>query len=143
MIYKTLPFIPAHAIQIKELEPGDLEDRETWASVFSPAHSRTLTADNKPIACGGFIPYWQGVGEVWCLYDETLCKHLKQTMRWTRDWLATITNEWSLKRIQTAVRIDNLPAINWMSHLGFSPESTLHKYGMDGTDSVLFTKIME
>lgn len=92
----------------------------------------TGTADGEIIACGGVIPVWPGLAEVWIAVSPLAKEHVSFLFRQSKRFLDLITDHYSLRRLQTNVQADLPEAVRFVEHLGFVREATLSDYGPNG-----------
>jgi hypothetical protein len=87
---------------------------------------------------GGICPVWTGCGEVWMFGSELLYKHLKFSVRFMKGFMATVTTQLELDRLQCAVLASRPELHNFVKHFGFESEGLMRKYGPDGQDYVRY-----
>lgn len=93
-------------------------------------HAATYELDGKPVAAGGVMPYWQGVGMGWIIANDVMRQH---PFRFARS--ITSIFEYYIKpsywRVESVVRLDRHDIHRLMTYLGFVPECIAKYYGPD------------
>lgn len=94
----------------------------------------TVLKDGRPVACYGVCELRPGVAEVWMFVTPgeslwSVAKYLKRHADRCRD---------SYQRVAATCRADHPAAGRFLAWLGMRCEGTLHGYGIDGTDHLLF-----
>jgi RimJ/RimL family protein N-acetyltransferase len=100
----------------------------------------TVFQHSKPIAIMGVVYFWNGVGELWSLFDEDARKMPMTMLKTGRSYCDIAFRYLHLHRLQITVRTDDNRAINYARHLGFDTEATLKEYGPDRVDYLLMTR---
>jgi len=113
---------------------SDRHDREAASVAAGPAW--TLRLDGRPVACGGIVLLWRGVGEAWSLSASGLGGRALAVHRLVAERLAAAEREHGLHRIQASVHIDNRRGRRWVAALGFEEEGIMKAYGPAGDDFV-------
>lgn len=94
----------------------------------------TLCLDGSPVACGGVVLLWRGVGEAWSLSAEGLGPFALRLHRIVAARLAEAEARHALHRIQASVRTDNNQGRRWLARLHFREEGVMKGYGPMGHD---------
>jgi hypothetical protein len=99
---------------------------------FSAKHN------NKLIGCAGIIEMWPGVAEAWAALtdDIRMCPFFLH--RKTYRIMKELINRNKYHRLQANISLDNATAIKWIERLGFSYESTMKRFGADGSDHAMY-----
>jgi len=100
----------------------------------------TIFLQGKPIAITGVVYFWNGVGELWSLFDESARTKPSTMLRTGKSYCDIAIRYLHLHRLQITVRTDDNRAINYAKHLGFTTEATLKEYGPDRVDYLLMTR---
>lgn len=100
----------------------------------------TSFVHGKPIAVTGVVYFWNGVGELWSIFDESIRKRPATMLRTGKSYCDIAMRYLHLHRLQITVRTDDIRAINYARHLGFDTEATMRKYGPDQIDYLLMTR---
>ena len=104
-----------------------------------PAYTIT---NGVPVACGGILPLWKGVGEGWVVTSSLVEKYpviFAKTV-----WRATLRliESMDLDRIQTVVDAEHTVSQMWVQRMGFKREGLMQKY-MGGRDYIRYALIRE
>jgi hypothetical protein len=103
--------------------------------------SFTVLSDRKPIAIVGITMVWSKVGEVWAIFDESICKQpISLTRRMVR-LLNHARDVLSFKRLQANVRATDQQSMRFIEFLGFKKEGLMAKYGPDLVDYYLYGRV--
>lgn len=87
---------------------------------------------------GGIIPFWQGRGECWAMFNENVEKYMLQITRAVRRYfeLSPYT------RIESTVELGFNHGHRWNKLLGLKLEAPImEKYWPDGTDCSLYSRV--
>lgn len=99
--------------------------------------------EGKVIFCAGIRLMWKGVGEVWSLGDKYLAKKFaKEMFTWQNEIIKAEINLRHFHRLQAHVLKKWRGACKYMERLNFEPEALLRKYGPDGSDYILYARII-
>ena len=98
--------------------------------------------DDKIVACGGIDLMWPGVGEVWLFVSYEMDKVPMRAFRTIRNGLQKLIDDNDLKRCQAWCRKDFVGGHTLFRHLKFKPEGIAQKYMPDGTDAILYAKVI-
>lgn len=101
-----------------------------------------LLLDGKVGAIIGAFQYWPGMIELWAvtseLMEESPLGFHRAALKIRDDAMLTF----SCRRQQMTVRADFAKAIRWAGALGFSFEGLLRKYGPEGADYMMFSRVV-
>lgn len=95
----------------------------------------------QPVAAFGSIQLWPGVEEVWSLMSERSRTHAKTLTRIAKRFVDFRMKSGGLHRVQMGVRCDDTRAVQWASALGFDIDGVMRKYGTDGSDFYIMSKV--
>jgi RimJ/RimL family protein N-acetyltransferase len=116
------------------------ELREMIRTQSEMGTATTVFQHSKPVAIMGVVHFWNGVGELWSLFDESARK-MPMTMLKTGHSYCDISFRYlCLHRLQITVRTDDNRAIRYAKHLGFDVETVMRRYGPDKVDYLLMTR---
>jgi hypothetical protein len=102
---------------------------------------KTVMADDKPVVIGGVSNLWNGVGEGWMIASQDIRSHMFYICKQVRKYLDEQVKLMKVIRLQAVVSVNNEDVYNFATKfLGFTYEGYLHKYGMDGSDQLMFAK---
>lgn len=102
-----------------------------------------LDACNQPIACGGIIVHWQGVGEIWMIPSKHTANHPVSVCRVGRYVMDYAINELNLRRIQATVDENDVTGINYVEQYSFGLEGRLRQCGPNGENYLLYARIID
>lgn len=138
-------------LDIRPFQKGDADAMLTMESLFcrtemdklpeQPAY--TARHEGKLLACAGVKIYWPGVGEAWAFISPEIVNYKRELLHYMRKYIAHIAETEGLWRIQVVVRKDFPQGLRLARHLGFEMEGKMEKYGTDGVDCFLFSRIFE
>jgi len=103
----------------------------------------TLFCADGVIAVAGVAPILPGVGGAWMATSELVNQYPKAFFRATRDFLAAIEADWRLHRIQTTVEVGQTTQERWVSHLGFTSEGIMRRFGADRSDHRMYARLAQ
>lgn len=141
-----LPFVPEHFDHL------DFNHKEI--SVLSKGHDiKTMVATQaelgtaftafrygRPIAIVGVVFIWNGVGELWSLFDEQARDIPSTMLRAAIDFSDIAMRYLHLHRLQITVRTDDIRAKRYAEAIGFKTECVMQKFGPDQVDYLLMTR---
>ena len=145
--YQLTPFSPVHA-QMLDINHFDQVYFDTFSDYpgmlghFSKlGNAYTGTWNGKPMCCFGGLPLWPGVAEFWMVPDRNLSSVARPFHRAAKLTLDIFMSEWRLFRLQVTVNSHNVAAVKWIKKMQFIEEGRLAKYGPDGTDYFMFSRL--
>jgi len=131
---KAIPFT-AHHINFLLLDKyqshliHNMLDYKNWFLAQSRmGHSATITLNDKPVICFGFIPLWQGVAEAWALIDVEIGTKTVPFAKVTKHIFMGIGSVMGLHRLQMYVQQDSKRAIRYAEFCNFKQEGLLKQY---------------
>jgi hypothetical protein len=142
-----MPFAPTH-IQRINVETEDVlvvankdevESLITAQASMGPAVTVFMNAE--PVAVFGFVSIWPGVSEAWLVPDERLRSIPMTLTRIGKKVMDIAKISMGLHRIQLTVRTTDKRAERWAYAIGFSQEAVMRKYGPDGIDYFLMSRV--
>ncbi len=142
-----MPFSPAHVDRIKVdaeevlvvARPDEIKDLLTTQAGMGGAVTAFLNME--PIAIFGFVSIWKGVAETWLVPDEKVRK-IPVTLTRVGDKVMDIAMiSMGLHRIQLTVRTTDKRAEKWAYAIGFKCDGVLRKYGVDGIDYLMMSRV--
>lgn len=141
---RLTPFRAAHALALRPSAPGaealsllgDLEARARAYEAAGPAW--TLWADGRPLACGGAVRFWPGVGELWCWAGDEASARPVAFARQARRCVALLRGGHGFARVQAHVREDDARARRFALFLGLLPEGRCPGYGPNHETHLLY-----
>jgi hypothetical protein len=87
----------------------------------------TLT-NGQPIACGGILIMWKGVGEGWVVTSHLVEEHPILFAKTVWRGLEDIIKKHKLERVQTLVDAEHKVSQKWVTRMGFHKEGLMVKY---------------
>ena len=100
---------------------------------------KTVMADDKPVVIGGVSNLWNGVGEGWMIASQDIRSHMFYICKQVRKYLDEQVKLMKVIRLQAVVSVNNEDVYNFATKfLVFTYDGYLHKYGMDGSDQLMF-----
>jgi len=101
----------------------------------------TLT-NGTPIACGGVMPLWEGVGEGWVVTSELVERYPLTFAKTVWRKMKEIIDEMDLVRVQTLVDAEHTVSMKWVERMGFENEGLMRKY-LGGRDFYRYALLRE
>jgi hypothetical protein len=101
----------------------------------------TIT-NGQPVACGGILPLWNGVGEGWVVTSPMVEKY---PILFTKTiWRATyrLIESMDLDRVQTVIDAEHTVSQKWAERMGFKNEGLMRKY-LGGRDFYRYALVKE
>lgn len=146
---EIIPYEPAHAHAILE---RNVRERDLWLSAFPDwenmvqtwkdgGPSETITVDGEPVCSAGIVLIGWNRGEAWALLSTLFYKNVRAYYRLIRDRLTGMIKENDLIRVQTLVSPDFIEGQSLVSHLGFTKEGLLRKYGPNHEDLLIYGRV--
>jgi hypothetical protein len=142
-----VPFNPVHTLNIRIGDAASIAMRENlnfadlMAAQAASGHAITVLLHGTPAACFGSVSIWKGLEEMWCLLEERARKYplaMTKIAIAYRDYRVIAGN---LRRLQLNVRCDDQRAFRWAKAIGFEPEAKMRRYGPDGSDFYLMSRV--
>jgi len=119
----------------KDEIPGLLETQAR----MGPAVTAFLNME--PVAIFGFVSIWEGVAETWLMPDEKV-RTIPVTLTRIGIKVMDIAKiSMGLHRIQLTVRTTDKRAEKWAHAIGFKCDGVLRKYGVDGVDYLMMSRV--
>ena len=141
-----LPFVPEHFdhLDINQPEVTVLAkgDRLKFMAANQAAMGMAVTwfMYNRPVAVFGIVNIWNGVGELWSMFDNQARSFHVTMVRGGRTFCDIAMRYLHLHRLQITVRTDDIRAMRYAKSVGFKTESTMQKFGPDQVDYLLMTR---
>lgn len=101
----------------------------------------TGVVDGRIISCGGIIPLFNGIAELWQIPSVYVSEITMRYARYIRKWLEGMKEEFKLHRMETLCLNDDLHN-RWMRFLGFEREGVKRKY-LNGNDYVMWGRVWD
>ena len=122
----------------------DVPNYETQLRYYEAAqHSHTALLRGEMVASFGVHEVWPGVGEGWLITSHQVAHYPITLTRMTRRYLDIAARELQLHRLQITCNVNNQLAVRWASRLKFDREGLLRRYGPDGSDYIMLSRIFD
>lgn len=148
-IIHLVPFRAAHAAGLR-LRPAAAESLEGLAPLAQLARAYeaagpawTLMAGDWPLACGGAVRFWPGVGELWCWTGQEAGHWSVGFARQARERVAALFAEHGFFRLQAHVREGDAQARGFALFLGLTLEGRCPGYGPDQATHLLYGRFQQ
>lgn len=143
-------------IEVKEAVPQDLEKAQRdlaeayWndelvaccTAALSRGAAVTLSGPDGSVGCiVGLNRLWPGVASAWSITTRHLGAFPVAYTRAARRLLEAAMSEHGLHRVEITVHAGFPAGQRWARALGFEVESTLAKYGSDGSDFIMYRRL--
>jgi hypothetical protein len=141
-----LPFVPEHFdhldIDQREVTLVAKGDQLKYMAASQAAMGTAVTAfmHGRPIAVFGVVRIWDGVGEMWSMFDNQAREFHVTMVRGGRMFCDIAIRYLHLHRLQITVRTDDIRAMRYAKSVGFEQESVMRKFGPDKVDYLLMTR---
>jgi len=111
-----------------------------WKETGGPAF--TAMEGDIPIACGGIVIVWSGVGIAWTVISDAARKHGLLLTKAARRILDDVVRSHALRRIDAMVVDGDERNARWIQVLGFSPENgRANRYMPNGDDAIRYERL--
>ena len=144
---RSVPFTLAFLESLDLVEPRAIEYvtqvvrlMEAPSEEGRPYHAYGFRDDHGPLWGWGVLPFWEGVGELWMVFDRRAGSFIFQIVREARARLERLERDFV--RLQGSFPIDT-PGLRRMGRLlGFEEEGILRNYGLRGEgDYIMCSRI--
>ena len=141
-----LPFVPEHFehLDIDQPEVTVLAkgDALKYMVAQQAAMGTAVTAflHGRPVAVFGVVYIWNGVGEMWSMFDNQAREFHVTMVRGGRIFCDIAIRYLHLHRLQITVRTDDIRAMRYAESIGYEKESVMKKFGPDKVDYLLMTR---
>lgn len=142
----ALPFAADHFDRIDYDQPEliavsrGIGIREMVVSQAQLGTAVTIFKGNKALAVIGVVMLWNGVGEMWAIFDNQARDYKKTMLKSGKTFCDISFRYLHLHRLQITVRTDDNRALNYAKHLDFKEECVMKRYGPDQVDYLLMTR---
>lgn len=142
-----VPFRPDHAAALGLRQRAaaclsGLDSRADLARAYASAGPAwTLMAGGWPLACGGAVRFWDGVGELWCWTGADAAQWSVAYARQARARVDALQAR-GFHRLQAHVREDDPQARRFVRFLGLAPEGRCPGYGPDQSTHLLYGRFL-
>jgi len=98
--------------------------------------------DGKLIASIGIIVPYPGLGEAWAVITPLGHQHALWLHRHVKSGILSLSEALKLRRLQATVKANFPEGRRWAESLGFVAEAILEGWGPDGSDYVMYKRMM-
>lgn len=139
----VFPFNKIHLslLHLRDFETNRLEHIQQFPEVYEYGVGYSVFDNHRLIFCGGFIPYWEGAGEVWIICDVCVKHYIRELYFYTKLYLDRIIDRYKLHRVQSSVMVDYCAGHRFLERMGFKKEGLMRKYDWQGKDYYLYARI--
>jgi hypothetical protein len=150
MTQKVVKFISEHAEELIErgrkdfgvLADADVSMRPYFDVVAAQdGNAYSIIKDGHLVLSAGVWELWSGVGEAWLLPSAQLLARPRGPVRIVRQYLDDIALKEGFERVQATTHADFKRGHRWLTWLGFELEGVLRKFGPDGSDHNIYSRI--
>ena len=150
MTQKVVKFIAEHAEELIErgrkdfgvLADADLSMRPYFDVVAGEdGNAHSIIQDGHLVLSAGVWQLWPGVGEAWLLPSARLLSRPRGPVRIVRRFLDEIAKREGYTRVQATTHADFDRGERFLEWLGFEREGVLRKFGPDGSDHKIYSRI--
>lgn len=113
----------------------DADIAQTFICV--PGAKYAVLRNGVPVCVFGVVPIFPNVGQAWLVGTDEIGKSGVEVLRACRTVINTLMNG-HMHRIQAFSAAFYTQAHRWLENVGFHQESTLSKFGKDGSDFLVF-----
>ncbi len=103
--------------------------------------SFTMIDGGNVLGCGGVIPKWNGVGELWIAISGKLRERPLLLVKHTLIVMGMIQSRGGFHRLQLHICEDDHRLVRWAEALGFTFEGIMRQYGADKKNHRLYARI--
>lgn len=124
------PVQDSHLAHINPIVPGSEEVAKQSVAITDPLYHETVLFDDTPIAIWGVNPMWEGVCDLWIVFDTEAPRHLLSLFKLAKTRLSWL-EERGFRRIEAKFFV-GAPTLPLAEKLGFEVEGFLKNYGLHG-----------
>ncbi len=118
-------------------------DKQAAEISASSGYTITLDVDGAPVAVGGIVKLYDGVGQIWAVISDDARSHGLELVRSCRRLIESVTVLEKLDRIHCLVCADNVENQRFIKLLGFRCEFLMRKGGGYGRNAYMFSRVVE
>ena len=139
-------------IKLKPLQPEDLErlkaeaveGMKSYPDFDYGQYAWSGWYGDVLVGAGGIRIYWEGVADGWLIISKNTPDESKvKLVLLFRAKLNELMEQHGLWRVQAFIRSDFDKGISLIKALGFEYEGTMRKYAPDGTDMMIYAKVIQ
>tara|TARA_R110000824_G_scaffold149633_4_gene319952 strand:- start:9777 stop:10211 length:435 start_codon:yes stop_codon:yes gene_type:complete len=141
-------FVPTTMDYIERFEPQAYQKQGWKDSVAFITEdllesTRTLVAEDYPVAVLGAVHRWEKYWQGWTVYSQKMIDEPTTYVRPMKRAIASLFEEIGMDRLEITTPCDHYQASKLAEFLGFKHEGRVRKYGRDGMDHHLYAKVRE
>jgi hypothetical protein len=141
MTIEFVPFQPEHLAQIKlparQAEYYDRLIQPGYAESLATGPAWTALARGRVIGCAGFLEQWSGRAIAWAMAGDIPTDSGPSILEKLKSVISEQTG-----RIEFTAPTNNGAACGVAHALGFVEEGLMRSYGPDGSDHILFARVV-
>lgn len=105
-------------------------------------YAKVAVVDNEVVGIGGVVLLWEGMGEGWIILSRKVLDFRIETLKCIKKMAEQVISELKLRRLQVTIRADFPQAFKMVEAMGFIREGIMEKYLPDGTDALLYARVL-
>lgn len=135
--------VDAFAVDALECYDAKAADRvcTNIASNSCLAAITILSDKNEIVGIIGANPVFHHSATYWAYLGKQVRKYPKDLHKLLLEYIESVARAFNLTRVQTFVNTDNEAAIRHNERMGFTSEGILRKFGFDGKDQHIFSRV--
>lgn len=115
---------------------------DQWAKAWeNKLWAFTLLVNNEPIACAGIALQEWSKAEAWAIFSSEFRNYKFIIYKFIKKGLAAAFHEHKLVRIQATIDPRYPENVPWIEKLGFEYEGRLRKWGPEGQDFLMYSRL--
>lgn len=148
-ILRLIPFRTEHAAGLRlRPEANAVLSRLAPVAELARAYAAagpawTFMAGDWPLACGGAVRFWPGVGELWCWTGEDAGHWSVGFARQARAVVRVLRDAYGFHRLQAHVRETDKSAARFAGFLGLAFEGRCPGFGPDQSTHLLYGRVLQ
>lgn len=144
-MFDLVPYKREHLIPLLD-QRENLSVKELFisgtAESLEKSDAFTLLVNGVPSVCGGVLRYWEGRGQIWCVFNEDFRHNFVPVFRGIKVYLSEQLKTY--RRIEASIPIDFPKGRRRIEMLGFKLECELaEKFLPDGRSCSLYALVRE
>jgi hypothetical protein len=111
------------------------------AGIPGPKWEARTERDAEPVAVGGFVPIWPGMGSGWMWGTGRWDEVIIEVTRAMKQHILPTLDARGVHRIECRAMASNTASIRWLKMLGFTQEAVTAQFGQGREDFVLCARV--
>ena len=107
------------------------------AQIPGPKWEARAESDGEPVAVGGFVPVWPGMGSGWMWGTGRWDEVIHEVTRAMRKHILPTLDARGVHRIECRAMVSNKSSIRWLELCGFKQEAVTAQFGQGREDFIL------